>query len=101
MRHIYNLKNEKPDVAIIHIGTNDITNRRENKSVDEIVQSVIDVAKTCRNKGVNEVFISSLLCRKDRNVRVKIDEINSKVRSVCVLENFNFISNFNIGYDFV
>ena len=45
---------------------NDISPRHHQNALteEEIGKSIIDMSVTCKLKGVNEVLISSLICRK-------------------------------------
>ena len=53
-----NEKNVKTDIAVLHMGANDILNAEGNK--DLIVESVIDIAKECVWLGVKDVFVSNV-----------------------------------------
>ena len=54
------LKENKPDVIIIHVGYNDLTTRDEI-NVKDVVQEIIDVGKTCIDHGMSTVYISSII----------------------------------------
>ena len=51
-------KLQKADIAVLHIGTNDILNAEVDK--DLIAESVIDTAKECVWFSVKDVFVSSV-----------------------------------------
>ena len=48
-------KKVKADIAILHMGTNDILNAEVDK--DLIAESVTDIAKQCVRLGVKDVFV--------------------------------------------
>ena len=50
-----NEKNVKTDIAVLHMGTNDILNAEGDKDV--IAESVIDIAKECVRLGVKDVSL--------------------------------------------
>ena len=50
--------NNKTDITVLHMGTNDVLNAEAN--ADLIAESVIDIAK-CIWFGVKGVFVSSVV----------------------------------------
>ena len=56
------LDRSKSDGSIIHVGTNDVSAKRKRPS--DISDSIISVVKNCRDTGVRNVMISSLVHRK-------------------------------------
>ena len=57
----------KPDIAILHIGTNDLVTRRgeEIKSKVEIAQSIVDLANHVRSYDI-EVVVSGIIARGEK-----------------------------------
>ena len=53
---------DKPDAVIVHEGTNDILN-------------IIKIGLNCKNYGVNDVVISSILVKKNPNLNVLIRRV--------------------------
>ena len=47
------------DIAVLHMGTNDIINSEVNKNL--VVDSIINIARECVAFGVKSVFIPSLM----------------------------------------
>ena len=94
---------ESPDIVVIHCGTNDINPRFKQPHLDaeKIANDMIEIGKTCRNNGVNEVFISSIVCRSVEAEMLKVDEVNKMVRDLCIKEGFAFIDNSFIGKQFL
>ena len=66
------MEDDIPDIAIIHVGTNNIT--KKNQTEVEIFNEIMEVAKTCKNGGVNDIYISSLTCRP--RYQEKLNSIN-------------------------
>ena len=60
LRHyiIPTLVDDKLDTIVIHVGTNDILNHANHEN---IAHSIINIGLDCKNNGVNEVLISSIL----------------------------------------
>ena len=90
------LDNEKPDMVIIHTGTNDMYNRRSSKSIPDIANGIIKIGKKCRERGVKNIFISGIVFRRSKATSKKVFEINNLVRALCGKENFYFIHNNSI-----
>ena len=90
------LDNEKPDMVIIHTGTNDMYNRRSPKSIPDIANGIIKIGKKCRERGVKNIFISGIVFRRPKAASKKVFEINNLVRALCGKENFYFIHNNSI-----
>ena len=60
LRHyiIPTLVDDKLDAIVIHVGTNDILNHANHEN---IAHSITNIGLDCKNNGVNEVLISSIL----------------------------------------
>ena len=87
----YNLENDRPDVVIIHVGSNAL-GRDVNST---IANDIIDIVTMCQKYGVNEVFVSEITYRpKFEN---DINEINNILHGKSLLHNFQVISNSNIN----
>ena len=96
------LNNDKPDAVIIHVGTNDVSNLRyQNMEPKELADKIIRIGTKCRENGVNQVFISSIVCRKFFKDNKFIREVNDFLKTFCTEANFIFISNDNITKDFL
>ena len=63
LRHyvIPTLIDDKLEAIVIHVGTNDILNHTNH---EDITRSIINIGLDCKNNGVNEVLISSILVKK-------------------------------------
>ena len=59
------LVEDRPDIVIIRIGSNDIThNAVDQIDVKDIVNCIINIGKKCLSYGVKEVIISSIFIKK-------------------------------------
>ena len=86
-------KLQKADIAVLHIGTNDILNAEVDK--DLIAESVVDTAKECVWFGVKDVFVSSVTV-DDRRSSAFISAVNNILQDKCATHQFYFIDNSNI-----
>ena len=83
------IKDEKPDSVIICIGTNNLT--KKIQTVQETVDEIMDIVSTCRAGGVNDIYVSSLVCRPTQ--QTKINEINYLLQVNAKNYNYKFIDN--------
>ena len=88
----------KPDSIILHVGTN---NLKSKDSPDRIQTKVSELAKEIKSKcPQTKLAISSIIKRDDdKSLNSKIDKLNSGLQSMCQSNNFDFISNDNIGVE--
>ena len=77
------------DLVILHVGTNDL---REKKTAKEIATNIIDLAIDMKTDK-NDIMVSGIIPRKDE-YNVKGLEVNSCLVSTY---KFNFIDNSNIS----
>ena len=97
----YTLSSYNHDIAVIHVGTNDLSPRRGNEYLNEnqIAQQIINIAKNCQSKGVKKVVISSIIKRSDKNMEHRRVLTNKEVERMCKDSGFIFLNNDNIGTD--
>ena len=90
---------ENPDAVVIHVGTNDLNPKRgrPEKSNQKIAEEIVQIGRDCRFQGINQIFISSITCRRKQEEMEKVREINNITKGLCATENFNFISNDSIN----
>ena len=83
---------KKPDMIIIHTGTNDIQNKVNT------LQKVRNVTTTIKEIDVNEIQIafSSVIHCNDQDFVEEIKEINRKLDNFCKGKGIKFINNTNI-----
>ena len=74
------LVEDRPDIVIIHIGSNDIKhNTVDQIEVKDIVKSIINIGKKCLSYGVKEV-ISSIFIKKQFKLTRIIRQVNDLIR---------------------
>ena len=75
------LVEDRPDIAIIHIGSNDITHKTVGQiDVKDIVNRIINIGKRCLSYGVKEVIISSIFIKKQLKLTRIIRQVNDLLR---------------------
>lgn len=94
---IPSLVDETPNRVVIQAGCNDVANR--NNTPQEIAEQIMNLAEMCREYGVNEVFVSSLICRTNKYLNEKVTRINFLLNCICREKGFIFIDNKNIEFD--
>ena len=91
------LEEDRPDIVIIHVGSNDIThNSINNIDAKGISKRIIDTGKKCLLYGVKEVIISSIFIKRQFKLTRIIKQVNDHLRDECRSNKFHFISNDNI-----
>ena len=91
------LEEDRPDIVIIHVGSNDIThNSINNIDAKGISKRIIDTGNKCLLYGVKEVIISSIFIKRQFKLTRIIKQVNDHLRDECRSNKFHFISNDNI-----
>ena len=88
------LNDDTPDVLILHIHCNDIGNKQLTEN--EIADWIVKIGRQCKESNVNNVFISSLICRAQKRLKDKVIAVNNILKRVCKLNGLAFIDNSNI-----
>ena len=58
---LWTLHKDHPDVALLHVGSNDINNRTKDRiNTEKLMEDIINIGKSCIDLGVKEVVISVL-----------------------------------------
>ena len=95
---IPSLVDDTPDIAVTHGGCNDLGYKnKEALSTDDIVNAILEIGKLCRSHGVKDIFISSLISRKNNLQNNKINIIDTLLRSARDSLGFRFIDNSSIA----
>ena len=81
---------EKPDITILHMGTNNLSSEGEP---DKIANNIVDVAVACKQTGC-EVIISALLPRGDK-FSDKAKEVNDNLKELCLSKNISLMEHHN------
>ena len=77
-----------PDVVNLHIGCNDVSNK--NMSANDIVEY-----------NVNNVTISSLICRSQKHFQHRVNAVNTMLMNRCKNFGLGYIDNSNIEVGFL
>ena len=86
---------DKPDVAVIHSGINNVLQGKSSEA--EIAEGILNIGRKCRNMGVKNVFISSIFCVKNRELNTTVKNVNCILRERALNENFIFIDNSDVN----
>ena len=92
------LVDDKPDAVIVHVGTNDILNGAND---NELANSIMKIGIVCKQHGVNDVVISSILVKKSPRLNALVRRVNDQLRDLCATNGFQFISNDTISTDYL
>ena len=84
---------DKPDTVVVTCGGNDLSSTASNEAV---IESLIEAGNVCKQYGVRDVFISSILPRESSHYQVKRRKCNDELRQRCLASGFTFIENNNI-----
>ena len=57
---------------------------------------IVKIGRQCKESNVNDVFISSLICRAQKRLNDKVIAVNNILKRVCKLNGLGFIDNSNI-----
>ena len=55
-------------------GCNDVNNK--NSTPEKVANEIGDMAKLCRGYGVNDIFVSAMICRRSKFLNKKVKHIN-------------------------
>ena len=93
------VQNDTPDVIILHIGCNDISNK--NMSANDIAEGIINNGRYCKEHDVNNVTISSLICRSQKNLQHRVNAVNTMLMNSCKNYGLGYIDNSNTEVGFL
>ena len=86
------IANKKPDIIILHVGTNDLT--RKSDTISNLVVLLNDIKSISQN---TKLAVSSLCIRKDRkHLEKEVDTLNREIEVFCKANDMDFIKNVNI-----
>ena len=78
----------------MHEGCIDVNNK--NSTPEKIGNEIADLAIICCDYGVNDVFISVIICRRDKFLNGKVKRVNFLLKQICEENGYFFIDNSNI-----
>ena len=82
----------KPEIFILHVGTNDLP---LNKSTKEISENLVTLAESMKTEN-NKIIASSLVCRVDSS-REKVGKVNAHLEEICAEKDIVIITHSNIS----
>ena len=86
-----------PDTVLIRIVSDDIIPFKQHDiSVEDVVQRLMEIGLYCRECGVKDVVISSILVERNFQLATIIWQINDLLSEYCVSSNFHYLTNDNI-----
>ena len=65
--------------------------------MNNLPDSILEIANTCQNYDIGKIFISALLPSK--RTKVNISQITETLKNLCSRNNFIFVEHKNIGFD--
>ena len=103
IRHYIDIALEKkPDVLIIHAGTNDVWGRNRNdKCAEDIASELIDTALKAKQRGVRRVLILSVLPVRNPESNARATDINNILKILCREKDIQLIDNSNITLEYL
>ena len=92
IHHVKPTIRKKPSKMIIHIGTNDLTNK-----IDTIPNMEKIVTLIQKESPKTEIALSNIIIRTDKkNMAKKINDLNKAIKDFCGKKNIDLIDNSNI-----
>ena len=88
------LIDESPDRIILHGGCKYVNNK--NSTPEKIANEIADMAILCCDYGVNDVFVSAMICRGGKFLGGKVKRVNFLLKLICEENAYFFIDNSNI-----
>ena len=92
------IQDDTPDEVILHIGCNDISNK--SMSVNNIAEGIINIGRYYMEHNVNNVTISSLICRSQTQYQHKVNPVNTMLMNRCKDYGLRYTDNSNIEVGF-
>ena len=97
------LNNNRVDVVVILIGSNDVDfrNLRSETAVRDIAENIIKIALLCKECGISVVVVPSILPKRNIKLSKLIRQVNDILYDLCKMNNVYFLSNDNICKNFI
>ena len=93
------IQDDTPGVVILHIGCNDIS--KKNMSANDIEEGIINIVRYCKEHNVDNVTISSLICRSQKYLQHRVNAANTMLMNRCKNYGLGYIDNSNIEVGFL
>ena len=89
------LKSKKFDMALLHVGVNDLLNDESQDSVQNLLENLKQIDLKCKSAGVTRILISGIVVNK-KLTSLYISSVNQRISNMCRDNAFVFIDNSNI-----
>ena len=76
------LEYKKPDIVVIHVGSNNISYKNLNMNPAVLAQNIINIGNKCVDYGVEEVVTSSLFVKDSIQLSAFIRKVNIELREL-------------------
>ena len=95
---VTSLKANDYDIAIVHVGINDLLNRRniDDSCIEEICNDIINVGMRCRDFNIGMIFISGITY----SARICVDtlsRVNKRLQNICCNNGFFFVNESTVS----
>ena len=90
------LKEESFHTALIHMGINDILRDQSELKQQLVLQNIMKIAHQCKDHGVKEIILSSVVATGRVNADVII-HFNESLKNLCRANGFCFVNKDNIS----
>ena len=70
--------------------------KNKNSTSVKIANEIADIAMPCRDYGVNDIFISAIICRKGKFLSGKVKRVNNFLKLLSEENGYFFIDNSSI-----
>ena len=84
---------QKPDVVIVHCGTNDIPN---NINTVKKIKKLVKEIEENNHENIPQVVIFNIIKRNDQDCNEEIQNVNDKLQRFCTSKGLSFNDNNNI-----
>ena len=91
-----NLEDHSFEVAIIHIGVNDIISNRNSPDSDHVFKNIKNIVQKCRSYSIDDI-ISGLL-QTTHDTEDVIGKVNELIKNTCKVERCFYVFNDNITH---
>ena len=97
--HVYpSLVDDTLHIAVIHGKCNDLGYKNKEALItNDIVNAILETGKLCQSHGVKDIFISSLIYRKNNFQNNEVNIINNLFRGAGDSLGFHFIGSSSIA----
>ena len=76
------LHEDKPDSVILHIGTNNVQPNMDSTQ-EKLSDEIINLSQICKQSGVKNVYVSSILPKNDSRLSHFISKVNNLLADKC------------------